>query len=136
MPATVNGNGKGHRLTERQAAFVRGVASGKTATQSAKDAGYSHAYAGRQAVQLLVNPQIKAHLDKLNAQIASPEIADAAERQRWWTTVVRDTQADLKDRLRASELLGKAQGDFIEKQEHSGAVTVRVIREAIVSAID
>jgi phage terminase small subunit len=125
--ATKNG---AHRLTERQAAFVRAMAAGKTATQAAKDAGYSSAYADRQAAKLVVNPQIRAHLTKLNAEIASPEIADAAERQRWWTSVVRDKAADMKSRLRASELLGKAQGDFIEKQEHSGVVTIRVIRDS------
>lgn len=115
----MKGNGKPYRLTERQAKFVRGVASGKTATQAAKDAGYGREYADRQAKQLLEKPQVKQHLADLNQKIASPEIADAASRQTWWTTVMNDTSQDIKARLKASELLGKAQGDFIERRELS-----------------
>jgi hypothetical protein len=33
-------------------------------------------------------------------------------------------KASLKDRLRASELLGKSHGDFIERFEHSGKITL------------
>lgn len=103
------------RITARQAAFCRGVAAGKSATQAAKEAGYSQAYANRQASQLLDNPLVRAELETLNRQIAAPEIATIAHRQTWWTQVMRDETRDMKARLRASELLGRSQGDFIEK---------------------
>jgi len=111
-------NGKAHRLNERQAKFARGVASGKSATQAAKDAGYGKQYAGRFAAQLLEKPLVQSYLTELNAKIASPDIADASKRQRFWTAVMEDTKTEMKDRLRASELLAKSQGDFIER--HAG----------------
>ncbi|HEV8178549.1 MAG TPA: terminase small subunit [Gemmatimonadales bacterium] len=132
MPAATNGHkpdAKSYRLTSKQAAFVRGVAQGKNATEAAKDARYSSTYANRQAFQLLDNPRVQAALAELTAKIAGPEIALAAERQAWWSTVMRDKATEMKDRLRASELLAKAQGDFIEQHQHAGAVTVRVVRE-------
>lgn len=107
-------------LTPRQAAFARGVASGKNATQAAKDAGYSATYANRYATQLLDNPLVRQHLRDLTDAIASPEIALATDRQKFWTTVMRDCGQEMKDRLRASELLGKAQADFVERLEHTG----------------
>ena len=35
---------------------------------------------------------------------------------------MNDEVEDMKNRLRASELLGKSQADFIEKVEHSGTL--------------
>ncbi len=109
-----------YRLTSRQAAFVRRVAQGRSATEAARLAGYSASYANRQAAQLLDNPRVQSALAKLTASIAAPEIALAAHRQTWWTTIMRDNGQEMKDRLRASELLGRAQGDFVERHEHTG----------------
>jgi hypothetical protein len=55
-----------------------------------------------------------------------------AERQQFWTAVLRgEESAEMKDRLKASELLGKCQGDFIERVESSGIqeIIVRYVRE-------
>jgi phage terminase small subunit len=58
----------------------------------------------------------------LQAEVKSAKIASAKERQEFWTSIFRGELADFdtKDRIKASELLGKVQGDFIEKVEHSG----------------
>ena len=34
-----------------------------------------------------------------------------------WSDIVRDGEEKTVDRLRATELLGKAQGDFVERTE-------------------
>lgn len=47
------------------------------------------------------------------------EIADREERQRFWTMAMRDDAQLMRDRLRASDLLAKASGDFVERHEHS-----------------
>lgn len=39
-------------------------------------------------------------------------IADLAERQRLWTEMMRTHELSPGDRLKASELLGKSEGDF------------------------
>lgn len=36
---------------------------------------------------------------------------------------MRDTKADMKNRLRASELLGKSSADFIERRDHKHSFT-------------
>lgn len=47
--------------------------------------------------------------------ITSARIATSRERQEFWTAVMRGDpgyEAEMKDRIKASELLGKTQGDF------------------------
>lgn len=52
------------------------------------------------------------------------------ERRQFWLELMRDETLELKDRLRASELLGRADGDFTNKVMHQGQVeTVVVVRE-------
>ena len=42
-------------------------------------------------------------------------IASREERQTFWTAILRDPETELRDRLRASELLGRSEGDFLER---------------------
>lgn len=44
-------------------------------------------------------------------------------RQRWWARVMGDEGYELKDRLKASELLGRSDGDFIDRTELSLSAT-------------
>lgn len=56
---------KKHRLNDRQRAFINHyIASGMNATQSAIKAGYSKKTAAKQGYDLLINPYVKAELDK------------------------------------------------------------------------
>lgn len=48
-----------------------------------------------------------------------PEIAGRAERQAFWSMAMRDDSLAMKDRLRASDLLAKSEGDYLERHEHS-----------------
>ena len=49
--------------------------------------------------------------------VPSEPIADSFERQAIWTSILRDTNERTRDRLAASELLGKAQQDFVTQIE-------------------
>jgi len=108
-------------MTPKQQAFVEHYAACGNATEAAKEAGYSKP--NQQGPRLLVNVGIQAALTALTDKASSARIADAKERQEFWTAVMRAeaaqqfAEAELKDRLKASELLGKAQLDFIEKVE-------------------
>lgn len=44
-----------------------------------------------------------------------PAIATRDERLRFWTAVMRDLKADMKHRLKSSELLARVHGDFVEQ---------------------
>lgn len=71
---------------------------------------------------------------KMNGTVKVPgtyKIATRADRQEWWTKIMYDEDVDMQYRIKASELLGKTEGDFLERVEHSGAV---VTLEALVLA--
>jgi len=74
----------------------------------------------RMAHALLKSHKVTARIEDLRKDIEENAIADAKARQRWWTKIMYDGTAGMKDRLKASELLAKAQGDFIERREISG----------------
>ena len=54
---------------------------------------------------------------ELRTALVSPSIADRKERMEMWSDIARDDEERTGDRLRATELLGKSQGDFIERTE-------------------
>lgn len=103
------------KLTSRQKAFSHEYARTGNAERAAIEAGYSEKYARARSHEIV--GKCRHLIDELNAEIASLKIADATERQEFWTALMRDEGQDMKDRLKASEILGKAQGDFIQKVE-------------------
>ena len=70
------------------------------------------------ASRLAANSKVKARLAELRAAVVAPAILDAIQRQEFWSHIICDDSKDTRDRLRASELLGKAQGDFVERTEN------------------
>ena len=119
-------------LTPRQAAFCRHMTEpGMTATQAAKLAGYSPAYADRQATQLLDIPQVAAKIAALTADGDNEAVVNRAD-------VLRGLHSEALDRGEGSSHsarvaawahLGKHLGMFADRQEHSGGVTIRIIRD-------
>lgn len=101
-------------LTERQQRFVEAYAACGNATEAARRAGYTDPSKGR---QLVTKSSIVAALATFAKERKSKAIAEADERHAFWTEVMRARRRDVKDRLKASELLGKAQGDFLERHE-------------------
>ncbi|GAE46173.1 hypothetical protein JCM21738_3044 [Mesobacillus boroniphilus JCM 21738] len=53
-------------------------------------------------------------------------IADLEETKRFWTTIMRDENADIRDRLKASEFIAKTNGAFIEKKEVLGGINNKI----------
>lgn len=108
-------------IDERRRRFVEAYMgeSAGNATEAAKIAGYSPKTAYSQGQRLLKNVEIQAAIQE--RQDADPAIATREERQRFWTEVMNDVGADMKDRLRASEILGRASGDFIDRIDHTTA---------------
>lgn len=104
-------------LTERQQRFVEAYAVTGNAAESARRAGYK--CPDPEGKRLLRNAPIVAALSKLTEKRKNSAIADREERSQFLTKVVRGKMkdADMKDRLKASELLSKMQGDFLERHE-------------------
>lgn len=95
-------------------------------TQAARLAGYSGSEQalGKTAHDLLRNPKIQQAIQGRQDTETRPLIAARHNRQAWWTQVMNDPDTDMRDRLRASELLGRSEGDFLERVEHGGQVAL------------
>lgn len=91
--------------------------------QAARAAGYkgSDAVLATTAGRLLRNPEVLERISKRETKRITGKILTREERQAFWSTVANDENADMGDRLRASELLGKSQADFIERTRLEGA---------------
>lgn len=129
-------------LLPRQRKFAELYAKLGNATQAYIQAGYKgrgHS-AEANAEEILRNTDVAAYLAEVNARLSSSRIASAQEIQEFWTACARGeltetvaTQAGLedlpprlKDRLKASELLGKAKGLFLERVDVTGDMVIRV----------
>lgn len=110
------------KLSEKQKKFVDYYCASGNATQAATKAGYSEKTARSQGQRMLTNVDIKAAIEKRNAELEDERIADIKEIKQFWTETFRDVGIETKDRIKASELLAKTTGAFIEKVEHSGDV--------------
>ncbi len=110
------------KLTIKQKAFSEFYATNGNAAESAKLAGYSEKTAEQQGYQLLHKTSVKEYLVTLTSTDTKNRIMDAIERQTFLTDVIRgeinegENTAKLSDRIRACELLGKMQGDFMDRQ--------------------
>ena len=121
-------------LNERERKFVEHFMASGNATRAAAEAGYSRKTASQLGYRLLRNVQIQ---QAIAARVEhDPAVWSREQRQRFWTAVASAApgyaKASLKDRLRASELLGKSQADFIERHElNAGASLVELLAEVV-----
>lgn len=116
-------------MNDQQRAFVREYTKDYNATQAAIRAGYSPKSAYSQGQRLLKHAEVKAELETLNREARTSAVMTASELQEWWSKTVRgeEPEARFSDRQKASELLGKALGVFVERTEHSGGMTIEVV---------
>ena len=126
------------KLTAKQQAFVDHFNG--NATEAAIKAGYSEKNARNTGCRMLTNANVLAAIKKRQEKPRALRIATREERQAFWTRVLMGQELETKydsegneykktpemrDRLKASELLAKSDCDFINKVELSGGVTVK-----------
>lgn len=111
---------KKRELTPRQKRFCEHYAACGSAIEAARLAGYRKPHP--QGAENLQKPTIAAYIAQLTAAQDEARVATVKERQEWWTAVMRGEHREFepKDRLKASELLGKAQGDFLDRMQLTG----------------
>lgn len=100
-------------LSERERRFVENYMSTANATRAARAAGYSPKTARGQGSRLLTKVNIRRAIDERTRR--DPVVATRERRQRFWTSIMDDPTASMRDRLRASELLARASGDFLDR---------------------
>ena len=122
-------------LTERQRKFCEAFAgNGGNALQAARSAGYSNP--DPEGARQIGKDRIRQALESLRLTTTDSAIATREERQQLWSSMIRDESLTPTERMRASELLGKSQGDFIDRQELSGGINGNItITRTVVDAI-
>lgn len=100
------------KLTAKQQKFVD--AYNGNATEAALAAGYSQKTAQAIGAENLRKPLIARAIRDRGEKEAAPLIASRQDRQRFWSDMMNNPKADPRNRLKASELLGKANADFTE----------------------
>lgn len=122
-------------LTPRQTAFTAAYARHGVAERAAIESGYSRTTARAQSARLLANVGIRAALAELAADARSAAVADTQEVRAWWTAIMRNEAAEMRDRLKASELLARAAGDFAHSDAPATAGIIQVNLRAAPSPI-
>lgn len=64
--------------------------------------------------------KIRLRIEQLRKSVVSPLILDKQQRMEMWSDMAKDETLKPIDRLRASELLAKADGDFVQRIETAG----------------
>ena len=68
------------------------------------------------ASRLLTNVNVKKYIENFSNINTNKRIATLEEIREFWTTMLNNGEVKSGDRIKASELLYKAQGGFVEKQ--------------------
>jgi phage terminase small subunit len=118
-------------LNPKQRAFV--AAYSGNATEAARAAGYSEKTAYQQGHALLKHPEIIEAIRGRENKELRPLIATRAERQAFWSGVMRDEDHDMGARLKASELLGKSEADFTDKIAGAEGGPLEIIVKTVAS---
>jgi len=101
-------------LTVKQQALVD--AYDGDAKAAAKAAGMSYGYA---RILLTKHNKVREAIrNRQDTEVRPPNIATRQERQKFWTETMNSEEAAMRDRLRASELLGRSEADFTENVSH------------------
>ena len=102
-------------MTPKQKRFIE-LYDGN-ATRAAIAAGYSEKTAYRIGAELLQKTSVSEAIQLREKERLSEAIASREERQIFWSDIMRNVEEKTADRLKASELLAKSNGDFLERVE-------------------
>lgn len=100
-------------MNKRQEKFCRVYLTSLNVAEAAKQAGYNPTT----GYKLMKQPEIKAYITRQLEELKNDQIAEVKELMEMLTAATRDVHAELKDRLKAAELLGRTYGIFKPKEE-------------------
>ena len=110
------------KLTPKQQRFVLAYdGNGVAAARAAGYRGNDNTLASV-SKENLQKPHIVRAIREREKMRMKQIILTRKERQIFWSATIRDENVPLRERLRASELLGRSEGDFLERHEvkHTG----------------
>lgn len=112
------------KLTLKQKMFCEHYVKSGNATEAALKAGYKENFAKNRIHTMMKNVGICGYIEELNKHIKNDRIADIIEIKEFWSNIVRNEDYKMPDRIKASELIAKTEGAFIDKVELKGDVGV------------
>lgn len=112
-------------MNQRQRAFCEAYLVSGNAAEAAREAGYSARTARSIGQRLLTFVDVQEYLDQRNQEISAARTAQVEEIRQFWTATMRDDTAKSADRLKASELLAKTYGAFLERVTVDAEVTTK-----------
>lgn len=105
------------KLTPKQQAFADYYIQTGNATEAAIKAGYSEKTAKQTGYENLTKPYIQQYIEEKQKQLESNRLADITEVREFWTEAMRNPDNAMKDRLKASEMIARTSGAFLDKVE-------------------
>lgn len=130
----------GSKLSEREHAFIRGVARGETGVDAARAAGYrgSPTVLAVRAHKLLGRPRVQDELARIRAAATTVTVLELQARLEMLSSIGRgdpvthvlkdgssvEAPASARDRIAAIAEIGKLKGDYTKKVEVVGAFTL------------
>lgn len=127
-------------LTRNQEAFAQALFKGKSQRQAYYEAYPSSkkwpaATVDSKASVLAKNGKVAERLNKLNEKLLerqeSKVIFNAKQLREFWTSILTNEDSGMQNRIKASELLARSQGLFVEKREStikSGDCVIRIAK--------
>lgn len=101
-------------FTEQERAVINLVAAGITdISKACKMVGYEAP--GAKAIELLSREEFLNAVDTAADPETEAIVQSKTARKRFWARVMNDVEASHRDKIRASELLAKASGDFVDQ---------------------
>ena len=105
------------KLTPKQQAFADYYIQTGNATEAAIQAGYSEKTAKQTGYENLTKPYIQQYIEEKQKELESNRMADMTEVREFWTEAMRNPDNSMKDRLKASEMIARTSGAFLDKVE-------------------
>ena len=111
----------GDKLTPKQQKWIDEYIKCDDYTTASRNAGYTGTDTTLKNMGYQNSIKFKELLDarrlEISEQISNKNIAELEDIFEYWTRTFKDSSEDTRDRIKASELLAKAKGGFIEKKE-------------------
>lgn len=118
-------------MNQRRMAFCEAYLVCGNAAQAAREAGYSERTARSAGQRLLTFDDVREYLEQRNEEISKANTADIEEIREFWTATMRDTDEKTGERLKASELLAKTLGAFLDRLDVGAAPSMREAMESL-----
>ncbi len=105
------------KLTPKQQAFADYYIQTGNATEAARMAGYKGKNLNKVASENLTKLDIQQYIAEKQKELESNRMADMTEVREFWTEAMRNAENTMKDRLKASEMIARTSGAFLDKVE-------------------